>query len=218
MPSNAEILAQLEKLAEDVALSGDDRVCIRNILAAFKRLVKIEEAAKRFYWANRLEGEAKGAQLPRDRIIDAECATMSAVSELTAALKQRVAELEREQSALTKMAREATPDYPFDPKHPLPLREAVYGLTQALEGTTLACGDLWKELEAARKVASCLHDFATAHEKWEAALIMDDAAWQGGMAALPTLTETLYDGMMELQRQRNLALAAYRATREKTNG
>lgn len=132
-----------------------------------------------------------------------------------AALKQRVAELEREQSALTKMAREATPDYPFDPKHPLPLREAVYGLTQALEGTTLACGDLWKELEAARKVASCLHDFATAHEKWEAALIMDDAAWQGGMAALPTLTETLYDGMMELQRQRNLALAAYRVAQTK---
>lgn len=74
-----------------------------------------------------------------------------------AALRQRVAELEREQSALTKMAREAIPDYPFDPKHPLPLREAVYGLTQALEGTPLACGDLHKELEAARKVCALAH-------------------------------------------------------------
>lgn len=119
MPSNAEILAQLEKLAEarrpqcvpelNAADEDGDTYCrhcgvgiyvgerrwcqsqlnpIVPILAAFKRLVKIEEAAKRFYWANRLEGEAKGAQLPRDRIIDAECATMSAVSELTAALKE----------------------------------------------------------------------------------------------------------------------------------
>lgn len=117
MANNAEILAQLEKLAEaqerDVLLvegcwhvaealgargngsrimklvdSFTVGVDFSAILAAFKRLVKIEEAAKRFYWANRLEGEAKGAQLPRDRIIDAECATMSAVSELTAALKE----------------------------------------------------------------------------------------------------------------------------------
>jgi hypothetical protein len=50
--------------------------------------VKIEEAAKRFYWANRLEGEAKGAQLPRDGIIDAECATMMALNELRAALEK----------------------------------------------------------------------------------------------------------------------------------
>ncbi len=102
MPSNAEILAQLEKLAEMECAYGPieqlEFTRLRYspgktpdfpaILAAFKRLVKIEEAAKRFYWANRLEGEAKGAQLPRDRIIDAECATMSAVSELTAALKE----------------------------------------------------------------------------------------------------------------------------------
>lgn len=105
MPNNAEILAQLEKLAKAAiagatihvecdglrgmaflnALKGAD---FPAILAAARRWVKIEEAAKRFYWANRLEGEAKGAQLPRDRIIDAECATMSAVSELTAALKE----------------------------------------------------------------------------------------------------------------------------------
>lgn len=105
--SNAEILAQLEKLAKSqknaerkeqsyVDFSENTGRFFETaslsdfpaILAAFKRLVKIEEAAKRFYWANRLEGEAKGAQLPRDRIIDAECATMSAVSELTAALKE----------------------------------------------------------------------------------------------------------------------------------
>lgn len=80
--------------------------------------------------------------------------------------------------------------------------------------------ELKRKLEAALKVTSCLHDFATAHQKWEAALIMDDAAWSGGMAALPTLTETLYAGMIELQRQRAAALvtydlAAYRATQTK---
>lgn len=56
MASNAEILAQLEKLAKDVALSGDDRACIRNILAAFKRLVKIEEAARAHVDKRRLTG------------------------------------------------------------------------------------------------------------------------------------------------------------------
>jgi len=93
MASNAAILAQLEKLAKHQNLgpgwsASEMFPDFPAILAAVKRLVKIEEAAKRFYWANRLEGEAKGAQLPRDRIIDAECATMSAVSELTAALKE----------------------------------------------------------------------------------------------------------------------------------
>ena len=73
-------------------------------------------------------------------------------------------------------------------------------------------------MQAARKAASCLHDFATAHEKWEAALIMDDAAWQGGMAAWPTLNETLYAGMMELQRQRADALAAYRVAQTDVSG
>lgn len=48
--------------------------------------------------------------------------------------------------ALTSMAREAIPDYPFDPKHPLPLREAIYGLTEGYRGVSLACDDLQKSL------------------------------------------------------------------------
>lgn len=139
-----------------------------------------------------------------------------------AALKQRVAELERElagargvtqaDSARLRAAERRVyddPDLTFGCDAADHMADMVLELRQHN-------AELERELEAARKVASCLHDFATAHEKWEAALIMDDAAWQGGMAALPTLTETLYDGMMELQRQRNLALAAYRATKERS--
>lgn len=48
----------------------------------------------------------------------------------------------REEIDLVAMAHEANPDYPYDPKHPLPLREAVWGLCQGLEGTGLACDDL----------------------------------------------------------------------------
>lgn len=48
--------------------------------------------------------------------------------------------------------------------------------------------------------------FAEAHEKWEAALILSDEAWDGGMAALPTFTHDLYDEFMEVQRLRNTAL------------
>lgn len=95
------------------------------------------------------------------------------------------------------------------------LRDEVC-MARAVVAADIIIERLELELAAARKVASCLHGFATAHEKWEAALIMDDAAWQGGMAALPTLTETLYAGMMELQRQRADALAAYRATKERS--
>lgn len=124
-----------------------------NEIAALKHRVAVMDA--------KLEYAAKYIHSPDGEFTfpdgdSVECSGGASYSDLV----YKVAELERELEALTKMAREATPDYPFDPKHPLPLREAVYGLTQALEGTTLACGDLWKELEAARKVcatATCIN-------------------------------------------------------------
>lgn len=45
-----------------------------------------------------------------------------------------------------------------------------------------------------------------AYEKWEADLIMCDDAWRG---SLPTLTQELYDRMIELQEMRNEALGRF---------
>lgn len=47
-----------------------------------------------------------------------------------------------------------------------------------------------------------------AYEAWEADLLMSDEAWAGGMRDLPSLTQSLWDRLMEIQSMRNLALAA----------
>ena len=52
-----------------------------------------------------------------------------------------------EEADLIKMAREFNPDYPYDPKHELPLREAVWALCTTLEGTEKACDDLHQEIK-----------------------------------------------------------------------
>lgn len=44
-----------------------------------------------------------------------------------------------------------------------------------------------------------------AYEEWEGGLILDDKAWEVG-AEFPTLTQPLYDKMMELQKERNRVL------------
>lgn len=129
-----------------------------------------------------------------------ECSGGASYSDLV----YKVAELERELEALTKMAREATPDYPFDPKHPLPLREAVYGLTQALEGTTLACGDLWKELEAARKVcatATCINQ-----------------GYKNGVYEIAARDKPEHELAEAFFASLDSELAAYHATKERTDG
>ncbi len=45
-----------------------------------------------------------------------------------------------------------------------------------------------------------------AYEAWEARLILDEEAWQGGILPYPRLTEELWDGLLECQRLRNEAL------------
>lgn len=60
------------------------------------------------------------------------------------------AKLREESESLVMMVRDAVPDYPWNAKHPLPLREAVWALVQSMEGTSLACDDLHKELESLR--------------------------------------------------------------------
>lgn len=44
------------------------------------------------------------------------------------------------------------------------------------------------------------------YEKWEGDLVLSQEAWRGGMAALPTLTQPLFDALIELQTQRNKVL------------
>ena len=44
------------------------------------------------------------------------------------------------------------------------------------------------------------------YEKWEGELVLSQEAWRGGMASLPTLTQSLFDRLIELQTQRNKAL------------
>jgi hypothetical protein len=56
-----------------------------------------------------------------------------------------------------------------------------------------------------------LLDLAIGYQQWEADLILSDQAWGGGMEPLPTLTQELYDGLMDLQRRRNAIITSYRA-------
>lgn len=57
-----------------------------------------------------------------------------------------------------------------------------------------------------------LFDLAIGYQQWEADLILSDQAWGGGMESLPTLTQELYDGLVELQRRRNTIITKYRAS------
>lgn len=45
-----------------------------------------------------------------------------------------------------------------------------------------------------------------AYERWEADLVLSDEAWRGGMAPLPTITQSLWDRLLEIQAMRNAAL------------
>jgi hypothetical protein len=46
------------------------------------------------------------------------------------------------------------------------------------------------------------------YEAWEGAMVLDQTAWRGGMAPLPTLTYPLWDTLLELQAERNKLLNA----------
>ena len=51
---------------------------------------------------------------------------------------------------------------------------------------------------------SLLIDVLKRYETWEANLIMEDSCWGGGM---PTLTNELYEELLEIQKLRNEALS-----------
>ncbi len=53
-----------------------------------------------------------------------------------------------------------------------------------------------------QRLTACL-DLLRDYERWEGELILDEIAWDYGRAELPTLTYSLYDGMMALQARRN---------------
>lgn len=64
-------------------------------------------------------------------------------------------------------------------------------------------------LDAVKRIMA-MEKFAKAHERWEANLILSEKAWDGGAAALPTLTEELWDEALEVQKLRNAALQTTR--------
>lgn len=216
--SNAEILAQLEKLAEDVALSGDDRACIRTILAAFKRLVKIEEAAKKLSRAVELlqrfeKFYGKPTPTLRDDVHDflaerggrgmKDCPWCHIDPNEIAALKQRVAELERELAAARGVTqaddarlRAAERRVYDDPDLTFGCDAADHMADMVLE-LRQHNAELERELEAARNVCEA------------AGVVIDD-----------TRNASYADCCVNKGKVCDLlaALAAYRATQEPTNG
>lgn len=44
------------------------------------------------------------------------------------------------------------------------------------------------------------------YRDWEAAMLLSEEAWGGGMRALPQFTEELWDSFLELQTWRNIAV------------
>ena len=70
-------------------------------------------------------------------------------------------------------------------------------------------GDYSRAEKHARLIAAAPDLLAVLYryEQWEANLTMSQDAWQGGMAALPTITRTLWDQLLEIQRERNAAKA-----------
>jgi hypothetical protein len=76
-------------------------------------------------------------------------------------------------------------------------------------GAPYLCDDRGENTYAnARLIAAApeLAAVAKRYEAWEARLILCDEAWSGGVAPLPTLTEELWDELLEIQRDRNEAL------------
>lgn len=67
--------------------------------------------------------------------------------------------------------------------------------------------DLDAECVRLRAINEKLLAFAKAHEAWEGKLILDDDAWDGGHATLPTLTDDLWDEFLAIQKMRNDAVA-----------
>lgn len=51
-----------------------------------------------------------------------------------------------------------------------------------------------------------LKEVAEAYERWEADLILCGKAWNHGLATLPTITQPLWDRLIEIQAMRNAAL------------
>lgn len=51
-----------------------------------------------------------------------------------------------------------------------------------------------------------LFALAKAYERWEADVLLSEEAWQGNTAPLPTLTQPLWDRLIELQTMRNAAV------------
>lgn len=47
---------------------------------------------------------------------------------------------------------------------------------------------------------------AQAYEQWEADLALSQEAWSGGLAPLPTLTQALFDRLLEIQAMRKAAI------------
>jgi len=88
----------------------------------------------------------------------------------------------------------------YKPEDPDPMwhccdwSEVVEEIEQAL--STTAGRERQERLEKLERVLK-------GYEQWEAALIMDNQAWNN---ELPCFTQELYDKWMELQRQRNAAL------------
>jgi hypothetical protein len=63
--------------------------------------------------------------------------------------------------------------------------------------------------EQLRLFAIQARDVLKAYELWEANLVLSEEAWKGGIADFPTLTESLYDELLECQRLRNHALEVF---------
>ena len=59
-----------------------------------------------------------------------------------------------------------------------------------------------------------LYEALKAYEAWEADLILSNEAWAGGFAALPTITQELWDRFIEIQTMRNTALAKARGEQQ----
>ena len=63
------------------------------------------------------------------------------------------------------------------------------------------------QVEAREAALQDLLALAKAYEAWDAELIMSDEAWEGGMREFPTMTEELWDRLLEIQAMRTEAVA-----------
>lgn len=55
--------------------------------------------------------------------------------------------------------------------------------------------------------APTLLEVARAYERWEGDLVNSQDAWGAGFATLPTLTQPLFDRLLEIQTMRNAAIS-----------